>query len=241
MRVKWLTIGVAVVFAVACLSSGPAYAHPRVARVLPAPGSVITVAPKVVRIWFKLDPNEELDPKRSALSVRDAHGARVDDGKGGVDLYDLDRLSLIARLKPLGPGTYTVRWRAVSTPDRGERQGTFRFTVARSVSLPPLRFVSPQQGAAVMSPIEIIFETEADLAKMTIGPHEMTMGRTHLHIDLDRRLIMPTMKQITRVGAGRYRVSLGRAVAGPHTIRLYWADSKHRPMGPVQSIRVTLK
>lgn len=129
MGSRWLSGALAFLLAVALLPRTPVSAHPRMVRAEPAPGSTVRVPPKVVRMWFKLDPNEELEPRRSAISVWDTRGRRVDDGTGGVDLNDLDRLSLIARLKPLRAGTYTVRWRAVSTPDLASRQGTFRFTV----------------------------------------------------------------------------------------------------------------
>jgi methionine-rich copper-binding protein CopC len=223
----------------------PAAGHARLVRAVPAPGSTVTAPPPTVRVWFKLDPNEELDPRRSALSVWDAGGRRVDDGKGGVDLNDLTRLSLIARLRPLRPGTYTVRWKAVSTPDLGARRGTFRFAVAKAMSLPPLVIISPRDGSTVSSPVQILFETSADLANMTMGASGikdgMPMGGVHLHADLDGRLVMPTLKQITTVGMHRYRVSLGRAAPGRHTIRAYWADSKHRPMSAVQRVTITVK
>ena len=128
------------------LAGPPASAHATFTRAQPAPGSTVTTAPTFVRVWFKAEPNEELDPRRSVLSVWDAQGRRVDDGKGGVDLNDLDRLSLIAHLKPLTAGTYTVRWKAVSTPDLAIRQGTFRFTVSGGSSLPSMRAVSPGTG-----------------------------------------------------------------------------------------------
>jgi hypothetical protein len=174
--------------------------------------------------------------------VWDAREQRVDDGKGGVDLNDLDRLSLIARLRPLGRGTYTVRYKAVSTPDLAARRGTFRFTVAGAAStLPPLKIVSPLDGAVVSGPVMVVFETAADLSQMTMGPHAMKQGAVHLHIDLDKRLIMPTMKQITRLGPQRYRVGLGAAAPGAHTIRLFWADARHRPLGPVQQVAIMVK
>lgn len=128
------------------LTGIPVSAHATFLRARPAPDSTVTTSPASVRIWFKADPNEELDPRRSAVSVWGAQGRRVDDGKGGVDLNDLDRLSLIARLKPLAAGTYTVRWRAVSTPDLAIRQGTFRFTVSGGSSLPVLKVVSLWTG-----------------------------------------------------------------------------------------------
>jgi methionine-rich copper-binding protein CopC len=106
--------------------TGAALGHAKLLRAEPAPGSTIKVAPRVVRATF----NDELDPKRSTMTVTDARARRVDDGKGGVDLDDLDRKTMIAGLRATGPGTYTVRWKAVSADDQNVAQGTFRFTVA---------------------------------------------------------------------------------------------------------------
>ncbi|MBI4280200.1 MAG: copper resistance protein CopC [Armatimonadetes bacterium] len=108
------------------MSPRDAAAHARLVRAEPAPGSTVKSTPRVVRAWF----SEELEAKRSAMGVWDARGRRVDDGKGGVDLNDLDRKSMMARLKPLGPGTYTVKWKAVSADDAYTAQGEFRFAVA---------------------------------------------------------------------------------------------------------------
>lgn len=122
----------ALVLGVILIQAAGVLAHARLRRAEPSPGSVVETPPAVVRLWFALAPNEELDPQRSTVSVWDRRGRRVDDGKGGVDLNDLDRRTMIARLRPIGPGTYTVRWKAVTVPDRGVSQGSFRFTVAPS-------------------------------------------------------------------------------------------------------------
>lgn len=108
--------------------------------------------------------------------------------------------------------------------------------------LPSLRIRSPSKGATVSSPVVVVFETRADLSKMTMGAHAMRETDPHLHIDLDKRITMPTIKQLTKVGANRYRFNLGKATPGQHTIRIYWADAKvHKPMGPVQVIAITVK
>ena len=86
----------------------------------------MTAAPATVRAWF----SDELVVGRSAISVWDGGGRRVDNGKGGVDLNDLDRKSLVAALKAVGPGRYTVKWRAVSADDLNVAAGEFRFTIA---------------------------------------------------------------------------------------------------------------
>jgi len=113
------------------LMAGVALGHAKLLRAQPAPGARVTVAPRIVRAWFKLSAGEELDASRSTISVWNAAGKRVDDGKGSVDLQDLDHLSMIAGLKPLSPGSYTVKWKAVSDPDGGVTQGSFKFTILK--------------------------------------------------------------------------------------------------------------
>lgn len=103
-----------------------ASAHAKLIKAQPASGSTVKKAPALVRLWF----DDELDPKHSTVGVFDRRARRVDDGKGGVDLDDMDRKSMIARLRPLPPGVYTVRWKAVSADDGFVAQGAFRFTVA---------------------------------------------------------------------------------------------------------------
>lgn len=248
MRLTTFTLVMAMVVG---LAGGRAVvlAHARIQSADPRPGSTVAKAPTMVKIIFTLAPDESLDPKTSTISVIDSHGRRVDDGKGGVDLNDMDRKTMTAMLKAITSGTYIVRWKAVSSPDNDVAQGSFKFTVAASMSstrmtdtsLPSLRIVSPVPGATVASPIVVVFETTADLSKMTVG--EMTkMPGPHLHADLDKRVVMPEMKQIKLLGAHRYQLGLGRAAAGSHTIRLYWGDNKtHKPMGMVQMITVTVR
>ena len=126
MGTRRLSAALIVVVLAALTADQGATAHAKLLRAEPAANSTLKTAPKAVRIWF----TQELDPKRCTVSVSDARGRRVDDGKGGVDLNDLDRKSMIARLRPLGPGKYTVRWRTVSAEDRDISEGSFRFTVA---------------------------------------------------------------------------------------------------------------
>ncbi|OLD50853.1 MAG: hypothetical protein AUI83_11215 [Armatimonadetes bacterium 13_1_40CM_3_65_7] len=103
------------------------WAHAKLVRSEPKAGAVLTVPPAVVRAWF----DDELDPDRSTIGVWAVREHRVDDGRGGVDLSDLDRKSMIARLRAVGAGTYTVRWRAVSADDGFVARGSFAFAVKR--------------------------------------------------------------------------------------------------------------
>ena len=220
------------------IQNGTVIAHAKFLRAEPAPNSTVTSAPQVVRVWFTLaDANEELDAKRSTLSVLDAHGKQVDDGKGGVDLNDLSHKSMLVRMQSRQPGTYTVKWKAVSSPDQEVTEGAFRFTVGSSQGerLPPLTIVTPKAGATVQSPVVVVLETPADLSMMTISEHGMAMG-PHLQVELDGRLTMPTFQQVTRLNPTRYQVTVGSATRGSHTIRVYWAGKDHKPMSPVQVV-----
>jgi len=106
-------------------------------------------------------------------------------------------------------------------------------------NLPPLTIVVPANGATVIGPVIIVFQTPADLSKMTIGSR--TKGTAHIQIALDKRVSIPTIRQLTKVGINRYQFNLGRAKPGKHTIRLYWADNKHRPLGSTQVVSITVK
>ena len=104
---------------------GGVWAHATLIGSDPKASAVLTRAPKSVRAWF----SDELDPDHSTITVWDLREHRVDDGEGGVDLNDLDRRSMVTRLRPIRAGTYAVRWRAVAADDGFVSQGSFTFTV----------------------------------------------------------------------------------------------------------------
>jgi methionine-rich copper-binding protein CopC len=228
---------------------GDAAGHAKLLRADPRPGSTVAAPPTHVRLVFALSPGEELDVRRSQISVWSSAGRRVDDGKGGVDLNDLDRRTLTARLMSLGPGTYTVRWQAVSSPDLGVARGTYTFTVAAAgggMALPPLRIVHPRNGAVVTNPVVVVFETPADLSKMTVRPgvgaHGSMPAMPHLHIALDRRQDMPMLQHLVRVGPQRYRYVIGTVPPGRHVLRVSWADAQHHTIkGTVRTVTFTVR
>lgn len=107
------------------LLAGPAVAHePEVLDSNPAAGEVLDQSPPQIVIHFA----EELTSQKSTLIVLDAAGRQVDNGDGGVDLYDADHATLVATLPPLADGRYTVQW-AIVLLDGDESSGTFDFTV----------------------------------------------------------------------------------------------------------------
>ncbi len=109
------------------------------------------------------------------------------------------------------------------------------------MNLPPLAIVVPTNGATVIGTVIVVFQTSADLSKMTMGSHSHAKGSPHLHIDLDKRITMPSLKQLTKVGADQYQSNLGRVKRGRHTIRVYWGDDHHKPVGPVQTVVIMVK
>ncbi len=114
-------------FLLALALAASAAAHAKLVRADPAPGAVLRTSPRAVRLVF----SEELAAHGNAVAVLDQRGRRVDDGRGGLDLGDLDRRTLVVRLRPLGPGRYVVRWQATSADDGYVAKGRYAFTVRR--------------------------------------------------------------------------------------------------------------
>jgi copper resistance protein C len=103
------------------LVSGAAYAHAHLTRSEPRDGSTVVPAPQEVSLWF----TEGLESVFTTVEVRDAQGARVDQGAPQIS-GDTMRVGL----KPLPPGTYKVIWRALSV-DTHKTDGTFSFQVGQ--------------------------------------------------------------------------------------------------------------
>jgi methionine-rich copper-binding protein CopC len=98
-----------------------AHAHAFLDHANPRVGSTVPTAPRELSLSF----TQNLEPAFSTVEVRDANGARVDQGKAQISA-DVMRVGL----KPLPPGTYKVRWRALSV-DTHTTDGSFSFQVGR--------------------------------------------------------------------------------------------------------------
>nr|MDQ3743873.1 CopD family protein [Acidobacteriota bacterium] len=93
-----------------------------------------------VELWF----SEELEASMSNATVSDQAGRRVD--KNNVALAEGDK-KLQVELEDLGPGTYTVDWKALST-DGHTMKGKFTFTVAlEGGGVAPAPPAAPPAGA----------------------------------------------------------------------------------------------
>lgn len=116
---------------------GVASAHSSLISSEPANGSLLEESPERVLATF----SEELDSGNSIIRVFDEEGTQVDNGDGGVDLDDLDHLSMVVTLPSLPAGAYTVRWQALSADDGDDSEGAFTFTIAGNAA----------EGAAVQA------------------------------------------------------------------------------------------
>jgi copper resistance protein C len=104
-------------------AAAPACAHASLDRAQPRVGSSVRFAPRQVSLWF----TQNVEPAFSGAEVRDAAGARVDQG-ARVD--PANRTLMRISLKPLRPGSYKVHWRVLSA-DSHTTEGSFSFQVAQ--------------------------------------------------------------------------------------------------------------
>jgi methionine-rich copper-binding protein CopC len=101
------------------ISTAAAHAHASLAHASPSVGSIMSAAPHEVILTF----TERLEAAFSKLTVMDANGTEVSQGKAQVN----DNTMRI-NLKPLNAGIYKVNWRVVST-DTHKIEGSFTFSV----------------------------------------------------------------------------------------------------------------
>ena len=112
-----LLIAVSLLFI--ALAPVAAQAHAFLDHASPLVGSTVPTAPHAVVLTF----TQSLEAAFSTAQVTDSSGARVDQGKAQVSGN-----TMTVGLKALGPGSYKVRWHALSV-DTHTTEGAFTFTV----------------------------------------------------------------------------------------------------------------
>jgi copper transport protein len=118
-----------------------AAAHALPQSAIPAEGSEVQAAPKLVEITFGETP----DPKLSTITVVNGSGASVDAGPTvAVPGHPLE---LEVPLKPIGNGVYTVTWKTVSEVDGHLATGAYAFGVGESATS-----ANAHAGKSVVSP-----------------------------------------------------------------------------------------
>lgn len=110
-----------------------ASAHAVLVKSEPENGAALEQPPQQVIAWF----GQELESRSSSIQVFNTDGRQIDNGDGGVDLYDPDHTSMIATLPDnLSNGTYTAHWSVVSVEDGDSEEGEFYFGVGETPSTP---------------------------------------------------------------------------------------------------------
>jgi methionine-rich copper-binding protein CopC len=122
MRLSPSTRGAGLAFVAWLIGASVALAHSELRQAQPAPNSEHKSPPREVKLSF----TEQLEPAYSTLRVNNAEGVQVDRHDAHVDTSD--PLLLRASLGPLGRGSYTVTWRALSL-DPHMSEGHFAFQV----------------------------------------------------------------------------------------------------------------
>lgn len=102
---------------------GSVSAHAKLIRADPAPGSGVGSAPSQVQLWFDEPPELGF----SEVQVLNQQKQRVDAGT--LQIAPDDGLSVIAPLKGVTDGTYTVVWKILSQTDGHITRGVFAFNV----------------------------------------------------------------------------------------------------------------
>src|SRR5579863_5222238 len=103
----------------AAAASSGVQAHAFLDHASPLVGSTVQTAPHEVVLTF----TQNLEASFSTVTVMDASGARVDEGKPQISGN-----TMRVGLKSSSPGAYKVHWHALSV-DTHTTEGTFTFTV----------------------------------------------------------------------------------------------------------------
>ena len=107
----------ALLFALATIPA--AHAHAFLDHASPLVGGTVQSAPREVSLVF----TQNIESSFSSVEVTDSKGARVDAGKPQISGN-----TMRVALKPIGPGSYKVRWHVLSV-DTHKTEGSFSFHV----------------------------------------------------------------------------------------------------------------
>src|SRR6266851_8796260 len=122
-----------------------ASAHAILLRSDPAKDSILSIAPKQVRMWY----SDALNPAFSTAVVVDGENKRVDNRDAHVSSNDQTEMDVT--LQPnLPPAVYIVIWRTDSAADGHILRGSFIFSVARSDGSVPTLAPGSNPGANVL-------------------------------------------------------------------------------------------
>ncbi|MCP5099033.1 MAG: hypothetical protein GY943_26065 [Chloroflexi bacterium] len=126
---KWvdgLVVALSVIAALFVFSVLAVSAHAYLAESFPRNGEQLSTSPIEVSGTF----TQELVSGDSTMRVFDADGNQVDNGDGGVDLFDPDHKSMLVTVpEDLPDGSYVVEWVVLSAEDDDTTEGAFVFGI----------------------------------------------------------------------------------------------------------------
>lgn len=102
--------------------SGREVAHAVMTRTVPEQGATAVEGLAKIEIWY----DSAIRDNMLALAVVDANGVRVDNRDPKVD--PADQTHVFTSVQPLAPGSYTIRYRAISV-DSFLASGSWTLTV----------------------------------------------------------------------------------------------------------------
>ncbi len=139
---RFLVFAVPLALCLTLLFPAMASAHAILLRSDPAKDSVLSIAPKQVRMWF----SEALNPAFSTAVVVNGENKRVDNRDAHVSSSDQTEMDVT--LQPnLPPAVYIVIWRTDSAADGHILRGSFIFSVANADGTVPTLAPGANPGA----------------------------------------------------------------------------------------------
>lgn len=167
--------------------TSPALGHAAFVSGSPGPGDEVVRSPAELVISF----NQNLDPSRTSLEVRDAAGTTV--AKGGA-IGDGPREFRLP-LPELPPGQYTVRWTSFSAEDGELARDSYTFTVVAPPSPSPSPSPSPTRSATAVEPTP-----SASPVPATPAPSPGAASGGEASADADGLVVLPILAAALVVG-----------------------------------------
>src|SRR5215467_4438757 len=142
---RFLVFAVPLALGLTLLFPSLASAHAILLRSDPAKDSVLSIAPKQVRMWF----SEALNPAFSTAVVVNGNNKRVDNRDAHVSSNDQTEMDVTLQSN-LPPAVYIVVWRTDSAADGHILSGSFIFSVANADGTVPTLAPDAHPGANVL-------------------------------------------------------------------------------------------
>ncbi len=136
---------------IAIETASSAEAHATFVASEPDPNAILSSTPSSVQVTL----SEAVQPGSVSIFVSNGTGVRFDTGPTVLNASALPTLSVA--LRPMGPGIYTVTWRAISADDGHFDAGSFNFAVTNPDGSLPGAFPlsGPTSEGSPVSPLEI--------------------------------------------------------------------------------------